>query len=195
MTIGRLIAALVIAIGVIVSGCTTTDTYGPLTFNRVGSDFYFAQAGQFAPTELSKDGVIEVHLSSAPFQLGYNGRQLNLALAQKPISEISIDPQGFKASRLSGAMTGGREKNSDVLLAYSGTEWSDGNTEFSDGTSMKATPMPGYQYAYQINSIDFVANENLTLGGFKDVLHGFVVVYKQPERRNQDIMPIRLIFR
>ena len=203
MSRGRLIAAFVIALGAIASGCASTgsgnskpnvEPYGPLTFNRADADFYFSQAGQFARTELSKDGAIEVHLKNAPFQLGYNGRQLNLALAQTPISEISTDPKGFKASRLSGPMSGGREPNSDELLVYSGREWSDGNTEFSDRTSKQASPMQGFQHAYQINRIAFVADEQLTLDSIKGVLHGFIVVYKQPERRNRDIMPVRLIF-
>jgi hypothetical protein len=168
--------------------------YGPLTFNRPGADFYLSQDGRFAQAKLSEDGVIEIHLRNAPFQLGFNGRQLNLALAQNPISEISTDPKGFRASRLSGPMAGGREPNSDVLLVYGGNLWSDGNTEFSDDTSRKVIPMPGFQHAYQINEILFLADENTTLATVKSTLHGYIVVYKQPERRNQDIMPIRLIF-
>lgn len=193
MTTKHLLSILVIALGLFISGCATTPRYGPLTFNRAGADFYFAQSGKFAPTELGQDGVIEVQLSNASFQLGYNGRQLNLALAQAPISEISTDPKGFKASRLSGPMAGGRERNSDVLLVYSGKEWSDGNTEFSDSTTMRAAPLPGYQYAYQINKLDFLADKQLSLGSFKGVLYGFIVVYKQAERVDGDIMPIRLI--
>ena len=52
----------------------------------------------------------------------------------------------------------------------------------------------GFQHAYQINKIAFVADEQLTLDNIKGVLYGFIVVYKQPERKNRDIMPIRLIF-
>lgn len=47
MRLGRLIGALAISLGVLVCGCTATGTYGPLAFNRAGSDFYFAQGGQF----------------------------------------------------------------------------------------------------------------------------------------------------
>jgi hypothetical protein len=54
------------------------------------------------------------------------------------VPEISTDPKGFKASRLSGPMAGGREPNSDMLLVYSGQKWSDGNTEFSEETSLKS---------------------------------------------------------
>ena len=105
MSRGRLIAAFVVALTALASGCASSgsgtsksnvEPYGPLTFNRADADFYFSQAGQFARTELTKDGAIEVHLKNAPFQLGYNGRQLNLALAQTLISEISTDPKGFK---------------------------------------------------------------------------------------------------
>jgi hypothetical protein len=203
MTRGRLITAFVIALGVLVSGCASSGSgktksnaegYGPLTFNRADADFYFSQAGQFARTELSKDGAIEVHLKNAPFQLGYTGRQLNLAMAQTPITEISTDPKGYKASRLSGPMAGGRLPNSDELLVYSGREWSDGNTEFSDSTSMRASPMKGFQHAYQINKLAFVADEHMKLENFKGTLHGYIVVYKQHKRKNRDIMPIRLIF-
>jgi hypothetical protein len=200
---GRLIIGFVIALGVLVTGCASSggetaksnvEPYGPLTFNRAGADFYFSQGGQFARTELSKDRVIEVHLKNAPFHIGYNGRQLNLAMAQTPISEISTDPKGFKASRLSGPMAGGRAPNSDELLVYSGREWTDGNTEFSDSTSMRVSPMQGFQHAYQINKTIFVGDEHMTLDNIKGVLYGYIVVYKQPERRNRDIMPIRLIF-
>jgi hypothetical protein len=195
MTLRQTFAATVLSLSIAVGGCSTTSSYGPLTFNGAGTDFYFAQAGQFARTELGSDGVIEVKLSNAPFQIGYNGRQLNLALAQTQILEISTDPKGFKASRLSGPLTGGREMDSAALLVYSGKEWSDGNTEFSDSTSRKASPMPGFQFAYQIDELAFVADETLTLGNFKGVLYGFIVVYKQPERRNRDTMPIRMIFK
>jgi hypothetical protein len=203
MKAGRLISVLVMAFGIGACGCTATcvtDTkpsangYGPLTFNRAGADFYFSQNGQYARTELGKDGAIEVHLANAPFQLGYNGEQLNIALAQIPISEMSTDPSGYKASRLSGPMTGARMPNSDVLLVYTGTKWNAGNTEFSDRTSMRATPNPGFHYAYQIDKIDFVADHEKTLDNFKGTVYGYIVVYKQPVRQNRDIMPIRLIF-
>ena len=202
MTRATLVTSVVIALSAFLSGCASSgggsakpavEPYGPLTFNRAGADFYFSQAGKFTRAELDA-GVVVIHLANAPFQLGYTGRQLNLALAQTPISEISTDPKGFKASRLSGPMAGGREPNSDELLVYSGREWSDGNTEFSDNTSRKATPMPGFQYAYQVNKIAFLADDKLSLNNFKGTLHGYIVVYKQHERKNRDIMPIRLVF-
>lgn len=192
-----------VSLCVVAAGCATSggnspepssNGYGPLSFNRAGGDFYFSQDGRYAPTELAKDGVIEIHLKRAPFQVGYNGEQLNLALAQIAIPEISTDPKGYKASRLSGAMTGARAPDSDVLFVYSGSTWNAGNTEFSDGASRKAAPMPGYQHAYQVNQLDFIANKQLTLAGFRGTIHGFIVVYKQRERINRDIMPVRLIF-
>lgn len=176
------------------AGARSSNGYGPLTFNRPGADFYFAQDGQFAHAEIADDGAVEIHLRSAPFQIGYNGRLANLALAQVPISEIATDPKGFKASRLSGPMAGGREPNSDLLLVYTGRGWSDGNTEFSDDTSMKAEPMSGFQHAYYINKILFVDDQPKTLEATKGPLFGYIVVYKRPERSNRDIMPIRLIF-
>jgi hypothetical protein len=170
------------------------SNYGPLTFGHSGADLYFSQDGKFAQAGLGNDGAIEVRLRNAPFQLGYNGRQANIALAQVPISEISTDPKGYRASRLSGPMAGGREPNSDALLVYGGKVWSDGNTEFSDDTSMKAEPMPGFQHAYQVNRIIFIEDPKMTLGTVKGTLHGYIVVYKQRERMNRDIMPVRLIF-
>jgi hypothetical protein len=89
-------------------------------------------------------------------------------------------------------MSGGREENSDSLFVYSGTEWSDGNVEFSDQTSMKANSMPGFQHAYQINKLEFLKDSSLSLGSFKGVLYGYIVVYKQPKRVNKDIMPVRI---
>jgi hypothetical protein len=196
-----MMATVTLAFGLLVTGCASTgggkpgaEPYGPLTFNKPGADFYFSQGGQFTPAQLGKDGVIVIHLKNAPFQLGHAGRQLNLALAQTPISEISTDPKGFKASRLSGPMAGGREPDSDVLLVYGGKEWTDGNTGFSDDTSRRTNPLPGFRYAYQVNQIAFLADERWTLANFKGVLHGYIVVYKQHERHNRDIMPIRLVF-
>lgn len=192
-----------VSLCLVAAGCVTSggkgpkpggNGYGPLTFNRAGGDFYFSQDGRYARTELAKDGVIEIHLKGAPFQVGYNGEQLNLALAQISIPEISTDPKGYKASSLSGAMTGARAPDSDVLFVYSGSTWNAGNTEFSDGASRKAAPMPGYQHAYQVNNLDFTANKQLTLAGFRGTVYGFIVVYKQRERLNRDIMPVRLIF-
>ena len=91
-------------------------------------------------------------------------------------------------------MAGAREPNSDALLVYSGKKWSDGNTEFSDATSMKAAPIKGYKFAYQVNRLQFIAAPDMTLGHFKGMLYGYIVVYKQHVRSNKDIMPIHLIF-
>lgn len=168
--------------------------YGPLSFNRAGADFYIAQGGRFVPAALAADGAIEFRLRSAPFQLGYNGLQANLALAQVPITEISTDPKGFKASRLSGPLAGAREPHSDTLIVYTGTEWSDGNTAFSDETSLKAQPLPGFQLAYQVNRLSFIGDASATLERARGVLHGYIVVYKQAQRMNRDIMPVRLVF-
>lgn len=105
------------------------DSYGPLVFNRGGSgDFYVAQNGRFVPAEF-RDGAIQIHLRSAPFQIGYNGRQLNICLAEVNFPEIRPDPKGYKASCLSGPFTGARPPHSAALLVYSGSKWSDGNTE------------------------------------------------------------------
>ncbi len=167
--------------------------YGPLTFNSEGADFYFAQNGKFAPASVS-DGTIEIHLQPGSFQVGYNGAQMNICLAQSPFPEVRADPHGFKASCLSGAMTGARDPNSDALLVYSGNKWSDGNTEFSDVTSMKADPIKGYRFAYQVNQLQFIAAPDMTLNRFKGMLYGYIVVYKQHVRSDKDIMPIHLIF-
>lgn len=167
--------------------------YGPLTYNRKGSDFYIAQDGKFAPAIVS-DGIIEIHLHPSSFQIGYNGEQMNLCLAQSPFPETRADPTGHKASCLSGPFTGAREKNSDAVLVYGGRKWSDGNTELSDATSMKASPMEGFQFAYQVNQLQFVEARDMTLSHFKGTLYGYIVVYKQHERSNKDIMPIRLVF-
>ena len=184
----------VVMLGLMSVCAAATPDYGPLTYNTPGADFYFAQDGKMVPVEQASDGVLVVHLSSRPFQLGYNGRQMNLALAQVPIEEVSTDPQGYKASRLSGPMSGGREENSDALLVYGGRSWSDGNTEFSDDTSRKAPAMEGFAHSYVVNVVDFLADEKLTLATFKGTLYGYIVVYKQPERVKRDIMPVRLVF-
>jgi hypothetical protein len=168
--------------------------YGPLTFNGInGADFYVTQNGKFAPASIS-DGTIEIHLHPGRFQIGYNGEQLNICLAQSPFPEIRADPHGYKASCLSGPMAGAREPNSDALLVYSGNKWSDGNTEFSDATSMKAAPVQGYRFAYQVNQLQFTDAPDMTLSRFKGTLYGYIVVYKQHVRSNKDIMPIHLIF-
>ena len=176
---------------------TTSDqqgpTYGPLTFNREGADFYVAQDGSFTPASVV-DGSIVIHLHPRSFQIGYNGEQMNLCLAQSSFPEIRPDPHGYKASCLSGPFSGAREPDSDVLLVYGGHKWSDGNTEFSDETSMKATPMKGFQFAYRVNQLLFVEARDIALSTFKGTLYGYIVVYKQHERSNKDIMPIQLMF-
>ncbi len=167
--------------------------YGPLTFNSEGADFYVEQDGKFAPASVS-GGAIEVHLHPSSFQIGYNGEQMNVCLAQSPFPEMRADPRGYKASCLSGPFTGAREPNSDVLLVYGGQKWNDGNTELSDATSMKATAMKGFRSAYQVNQLQFVDARDMTLSRFKGTLYGYIAVYKQHVRSNKDIMPIRLIF-
>ncbi len=201
MNIGRLAIGTAMALALVFSGCAATGPAnskpgaqgnGPSGNARANPNFYFSQGGQPARMAFGSDGVLDVYLNNAPFQLGYNGRQMNLALAQAPITETSTDPKGFKASRLSGAMAGAREP--DELLVYGGRDWRDGNSEFSDGSSAPAMPRSGYQHAYQINKVTFVRDPNTTLRGFRGVLHGFVLVYRQPERVDQDIVPIRLNF-
>lgn len=168
--------------------------YGPLAYNREGSDFYIAQNGKFAPASVF-DGAIEIHLHPSSFQIGYNGEQMNVCLAQSPFPEIRADPSGYKASCLSGPLTGAREPHSDAVLVYGGHKWSDGNTELSDATSMKAIPMEGFRSAYQVNRLQFVEARDMNLSHFKGTLYGYIVVHKQQhERSNKDIMPIRLIF-
>jgi hypothetical protein len=191
---GLLVVLGCLPVGAVFGGESPATPYGPLTFNQRGANFYFAQDGDFAPAALGGDGTIVVRLRRAPFQIGYNGRQLNLTLAQVPIDEISVDPKGYRASRLSGPMTGARDPNSDVLLVYGGRQWSDGNTEFSDATSLKAKPMKGFRRAYQVNTLTFVEDEQLSFAAFTGSLYGYIVVYRQPERSNRDIMPIRLVF-
>jgi hypothetical protein len=204
MNRSRWLSVSCLVVSLLLSSCATTPTgsggvgqigsYGPLTFNHAGGgDFYFAQNGRFVAAEF-RDGAIEIHLRSAPFQIGYNGEQLNLCLAQVNFPEVRPDPKGFRASCLSGSFTGARPPNSAALLVYSGSKWSDGNTELSDATSLRAKPLKGYRAAYQINSMLFISAPEFQLGQFKGTLYGYLVVYRQHERRNQDIMPIRLIF-
>lgn len=188
----------------LLSSCATTHTdsggvgqvgsYGPLAFNRSGGgDFYVAQDGHFARAGF-RNGAIEIHLRGAPFQIGYSGEQLSICLAQVEFPEVRPDPKGYRASCLSGPFAGARPPHSDALLVYSGAKWSDGNTEFSDATSLRATPIQGYRVAYQVNALLFASSPQLTLGEFKGTLYGYLVVYRVHERRNQDIMPIRMIF-
>jgi len=170
-----------------------TGGYGPLRFNREGADFYFAQDGKFAPASFV-DGSIVIHLHPASFQIGYNGEQVNICLAPIPFPEVRADPTGYKASCLSGPMSGARPPNSDALLVYSGSKWSDGNSALTDSTSMKTTPMEGFHSAYQVNQLLFIAAPGMSLGSFKGTLYGYIIVYKQNERSKKDIMPIQLIF-
>ena len=83
----------------LLSSCATTHTdsggigqvgtYGPLAFNHTGGgDFYVSQNGHFVPAEF-RDGAIEIHLHGAPFQIGYNGEQLNLCLAEVNFPEVT----------------------------------------------------------------------------------------------------------
>ena len=198
------LSASILVFSLLLSSCATTHTeaggvgqvgsYGPLVFNRAGSgDFYVAQDGRFVPAEFS-DGAIQIHLRSAPFQIGYNGEQLNICLGEVNFPEVRPDPKGYKASCLSGPFTGARPPHSAALLVYSGSKWSDGNTELSDKTSLAAKPMKGYRAAYQINSLHFISTPEFKLGQFKGTLYGYLVVYREHERRNQDIMPVRMIF-
>ena len=133
-----LIASCVICCQLLLS-CATTHTdsggtgqigsYGPLLFNRAGGgDFYVAQDGRFVPAGF-RDGAIEIHLHGAPFQIGFNGEQLNVCLAQIDFPEVRPDPKGYRASCLSGPFAGARPAHSDALLVYSGSKWSDGNIE------------------------------------------------------------------
>ena len=205
MSPNRWLSAACLVSSLFLSSCATTHTeagggvgqvgsYGPLIFNRAGSgDFYFAQNGRFVPAEF-RDGAIEIHLHSAPFQIGYNGQQLNICLGEVNFQEIRPDPKGYKASCLAGPFTGARPPHSAALLVYSGSKWSDGNTELSDATSLVAKPMKGYRAAYQINSLLFISTPESKLGQFKGTLYGYLVVYREHERRNQDIMPVRMIF-
>jgi hypothetical protein len=171
-----------------------SPNYGPLTFNSDGADFYFAQDGKFALASVN-DGTIEIHLHGSSFQIGYNGEQMNICLAPIPFEEVRADPTGYKASCLSGAMSGARAPNSDALPVYTGSKWSDGNSALTDETSMKATPMKGFKSAYQVNQLLFVQAPDKSLGSFRGTLYGYIAVYKQGERSNKDIMPIHLILK
>ena len=198
------LSASCLVFSLLLSSCATTHieaggvgqvgSYGPLVFNRAGSgDFYVAQNSRFVPAEF-RDGAVQIHLRSASFQIGYNGEQLNICLAEVNFPEVRPDPKGNKASCLSRPFTGARPPNSAALLVYSGSKWSDGNTEFSETTSLVAKPMKGYRAAYQINSLHFISTPEFKLGQFKGTLYGYLVVYREHERRNQDILPVRMIF-
>jgi hypothetical protein len=204
MNLNRWLSVSCLIVSLLLSACATTHTesggvgqigsYGPLVFNRAGGgDFYVAQNGRFVAAEF-RDGAIEIHLRSAPFQIGYNGEQLNVCLAQVNFPEVRSDPKGFRASCLSGPFTGARPPHSAALLVYIGSKWNDGNSELSDATSLVAKPLKGYRAAYQVNSLLFISTPEFQLGQFKGTLYGYLVVYRVHERRNQDIMPIRMIF-
>ena len=204
MNRNRWLSASCLMGSLLLSSCATTHTdsggigqvgtYGPLAFNRTGGgDFYVAQNGHFVPAEF-RDGAIEIHLHGAPFQIGYNGEQLNLCLAEVNFPEVRPDPKGYRASCLSGPFTGARPPHSAALLVYGGSKWNDGNTELSEATSLVAKPIKGYRAAYQINSMLFIATPEHKLAQFKGTLYGYLAVYRVHERRNQDVMPIRMSF-
>lgn len=189
-----LAASMLLLAGCAATPSATNPGYGPLSFNvDGGGDFYFAQDGQFAPAHLNQ-GAIEIDLKPSTFQIGYNGEQLNICLTQVPGPEIKTDPSGYKASCLAGPMSGAHYAG--TMLVYSGTKWSDGNTQFADDqASKKATPLPGYRVAYQVDDLVFAAAPDLNLKNFRGTLYGYIVVYKQHVRMNRDIMPIRLVFK
>jgi hypothetical protein len=173
---------------------SSLESYGPLSVNLVrGADFYVTQHGAFAPAAV-ENGVIVVHLRNEPFQIGTNAPQMNICLNQNWAPEIQADPQGYKASCLSGAKAGARQANSDALLVYSGKKWSDGSSTLMEGTNLKAKPLQGYLYGYQVDDLSFVEQPEVNLKNVRGTLHGYVVVYKQHERRNRNIMPIQLVF-
>ena len=61
-------------------------------------------------------------------------------------------------------------------------------------TTRQTKPRDGYLYAYQINDLLFVGQPEMNLKNVRGTLYGYVVVYKQHERSNRDIMPIQLVF-
>ena len=168
--------------------------YGPLTVNRAeGGDLYVAQDGAMVPFA-EKDGVLVFQLASRPFQLGTTSHQVNLCLSEVPAPEIRYDPQGFKASCLSGPMQAAREPSAANLVVYPGTRWSDGNVVLQEGSQLAAKPLPGYPRAYQVNALSFVDRKEAELSTFRGTIHGWVVVYHQAERTRRDVMPIQLVF-
>lgn len=170
------------------------DPYGPLTVNRAeGGDLYVAQDGAMVPFA-EKDGVLVFRLASRPFQLGTTSHQVNLCLSELPAPEIRYDPQGFKASCLSGPMQAAREPNAANLVVYPGTRWSDGNVVLQEGSQLSAKPLPGYSRAYQVNALSFLDRKEADLATFQGTIHGWVVVYHQAERTRRDVMPIQLVF-
>jgi len=168
--------------------------YGPLTVNRAGGgDLYVAQDGAMVPFA-ERDGVLVFQLASRPFQVGTSSHQVNLCLSEAPAPEVRYDPQGFKASCLSGPMQAAREANAANLVVHSGTRWSDGNVVLQEGSQLAAKPLPGYPRAYQVNALVFTDRKEADLAAFQGTIHGWVVVYHQAERTRRDVMPIQLVF-
>lgn len=168
--------------------------YGPLTVNRPdGGDLYVAQDGTMVPF-IEKDGVLVFQLANHPFQIGTSSHQVNLCLSEVPAPEVRYDPQGFKASCLSGPMQAAREPKAANLVVYPGTRWSDGNVVLQEGSQLAAQPLPGYPRAYQVDALTFVDRKEADLANFQGTIHGWVVVYHQPERTRRDVMPIQLVF-
>lgn len=171
-----------------------TFEYGPLSFNSPDGDFYVAQDGRFAPIREAEDGVLEVRLKNRPFELGHNREELAIALAEIPVAEVTYDPMLRPQSRLAPPRTGAREPESTELLVYSGTQWSDGNTNFSDESPRPAAPMPGFSKAYSVTALFFVSDRTERLATFKGTLHGFLALHDGGETLAKDTMPVRLIF-
>lgn len=171
-----------------------TFEYGPLTFNEASGDFYVAQDGRFAPIRAAEDGVLEIRLKNRPFELGHNGQELAIALAEIPVAEVTYDPMLRPQSRLAPPRTGAREAGSTALLIYSGTRWSDGNTNFSDESPRPAAPMPGFSKAYSVTELFFVSSRTERLATFKGTLHGFLALHDGGETLAKNTMPVRLIF-
>lgn len=191
----RRAAALALCL-VLPPAAPAADGPGPagLTANREGgADFYLAQDGAMVPSAVV-DGAIVFQLKARPFQIGTNSHQMNICLTQVPAPEVRSDPKGNKVSCLAGPMQAATEPDGAELFVYGGTKWSDGNSVLQPGSFRRAEPLPGYAHAYQVEALYFVTDEKLTLAAFRGTLHGHVVVYRQPERRPQDVMPIRLVF-
>lgn len=195
MPVSRAAAPLALCLAL---ACATPGGAGPgsggLTVNRErGADFYVAQDGAFVPAAVV-EGTLVFQLKARPFQIGTSSHQMNVCLTQVPAPEIRSDPKGFKASCLSGPMQAATEPDGAELFVYGGRKWSDGNTALQPGSFRRAEPLPGYAHAYQVNGLIFVEDDKLSLASFRGTLHGHVVVYRQSERRPQDVMPVRLVF-
>jgi hypothetical protein len=63
-----------------------------------------------------------------------------------------------------------------------------------EGANLKTKTLDGYRYAYQVNDLLFVGQPTMNLKKVRGALYGYIVVYKQHERSNRDIMPIQLVF-